>query len=604
MECAVLSQPAHAQEGLLVSRLSNLRVGTRLMLAFAVVVTLLSGTTVVGWWGSSNQARATANLTRGSEALRETMQLKFLVGDVSGWQIAYAWDVRRGLGVKAVDPSSYNRKGFLADRARIAQLLARFPVATLNTKERAVFAQYRPHLNAYWASDDQAVAAYRQGTPAGFNRGDKIVLGPGYAAYFKLSAATEKLARSLASRVQTESASSQSTASTTKYAMLGFNALAVALALLLAWFIARSITRPLALVRDRLRSVTDECVRDLRAGMVALRDGDLTMPVTQLATPLDGLAADEVGQVGSSVNELQASMDAMVAAYNETRSGLAGIVGDIDETAGRVGAASQQMASTSEEASRAVTEIANAIGDVSQGAERQANMAEAARVAADAAASVAGETRVAARDGVEAAEEASAAMNELRSAAVDTAEAVKGLAHRSERIGGIVETISTIASQTNLLALNAAIEAARAGESGRGFAVVADEVRKLAEEAQQAAGSIAQVLGEIQSETERAVGLVAQAAERTEHGTSTVRASRQAFERIESAIDTVTGQVETIAHSTGEVAAVATETSAATEQVSASTQETSASAEEITASAAELARSAEALGQLVARFTR
>jgi methyl-accepting chemotaxis protein len=60
-------------------------------------------------------------------------------------------------------------------------------------------------------------------------------------------------------------------------------------------------------------------------------------------------------------------------------------------------------------------------------------------------------------------EEATVAMNELRSAAVDTAEAVKGLADRSERIGGIVETISAIASQTNLLALNAAIEAASAG---------------------------------------------------------------------------------------------------------------------------------------------
>jgi hypothetical protein len=29
--------------------------------------------------------------------------------------------------------------------------------------------------------------------------------------------------------------------------------------------------------------------------MVALRDGDLTMPVAQHATPLEGLEADEVG---------------------------------------------------------------------------------------------------------------------------------------------------------------------------------------------------------------------------------------------------------------------------------------------------------------------
>jgi methyl-accepting chemotaxis protein len=160
------------------------------MLAFAVVVTLLSGTTVVGWWGSSNQANATATLASASGALRETMQLKFLVRDVSGWQIAQAWDIRRSLGVKAVDPSSYNRKCFLGDKAKITQLLARFPVASLDEKERAAFAQYAPNLDAYWAGDDRAVAAYRRGTPAGFDRGDKMVLGLGYAAYFKLSAAT------------------------------------------------------------------------------------------------------------------------------------------------------------------------------------------------------------------------------------------------------------------------------------------------------------------------------------------------------------------------------------------------------------------------------
>ena len=193
-------------------------------------------------------------------------------------------------------------------------------------------------------------------------------------------------------------------------------------------------------------------------------------------------------------------------------------------------------------------------------------------------------------------------MSEVRESALGVSEAMATLAAKSEEIGGIVSTITGIAEQTNLLALNAAIEAARAGEQGKGFAVVAEEVRKLAEESQQAAGSIATLIAEIQEDTSRTVSVVEDGATRSQQGAQVVEQAREAFAQISERVQGVSARIAQIAESTGEVASVAEQSSASAEQVSASTQQTSASTQQIAASAQELARTAEELEQLVARF--
>ena len=389
-------------------------------------------------------------------------------------------------------------------------------------------------------------------------------------------------------------------------------------------------------------------LREMADAAEGLAEGDVNQHVTVNSRDEVGRVAaafkdmiEYLGQASDAAKRIAAAdltidvhprseRDALGTSLASMTTNLREILGEVSATAGDLSASSQQMASTADEAGRAVGDIATAVSDVASGAERQVRSMESARtlvegvVSATAqSATTAQETAVAtadarrvAQEGTDAVSGASDAMTAVREASEHATAAIRRLGTKSERIDGIVATITGIAAQTNLLALNAAIEAARAGEQGRGFAVVAEEVRKLAEESQAAASSIAELIREIQHETARAVDVVESGGKRTEQGAATVDQARAAFERIGYAVDDVSQRVNDIAvvaqqiaaSSTrvqtdiGDVVTVAERTSASSEQASASTQETSASTEQIAATAQELAHTADALTRLVARF--
>jgi methyl-accepting chemotaxis protein len=442
--------------------------------------------------------------------------------------------------------------------------------------------------------------------------------------------AQEQIRAYVSKRQAADVATAKAGAAAARTAGLIAGLLATLLAAGIVFLVCRGIRRSAAQVLDRLSLLEHEDAADLQAGLEAVAGGDLTRSVVADTPAIEAPGADEIGDIARATNGIRDSLHASVESYNGMRGRLAGLIGEVAGSSNDVAAASRQMASTSQEAGAAVGEIANAVGEVASGAERQARSVEAVRDIAYEAATIARESVIRARDAARAADaargvaragavtaqEAFDAMTGVQASSKDVTAAIGDLAVRSDEIETIVETIAALAAQTNLLALNAAIEAARAGEQGRGFAVVAEEVRKLAEGSQTAAGSIAELIGQIQQETARVVGVVESGAARTEAGARTVAQARDAFADIEAAVVDVTARVEDIADAVerisegtgriqtdvGEVAAVAEQSSASAEQVTATTEETSASTQEIAASAQELSVTATRLDTLVGTF--
>jgi methyl-accepting chemotaxis protein len=600
-------------------RFNDVSISKKLASCFALLIVGMVAVVVVGSSGmGSMQAAHNDVLTSGVPKQLAAQEARGAAADMHFSQTVYVLD--HGTG----------RANYLQDRATYVAALHHLAALSTDASDKPLVGAIQTATTRFSHGDGQLWALVQAGRSADASR---LVEGAQNDAADTLMAAFVSYQKSAAKDVAAQTAHFTATASASKMQMVLVSALAALLGSAAAFLLTRSIaTRTRRMMRAADGIADGDVEQDTgtpskdELGATAAAFGRM---VEYLRTMVGAAERIADGDLSVEVHP-RSDRDALGNAFAAMVANLRRLVGEVTQAAGSVGAASQQMTSTSEEAGRATSEIAHAIGDVAQGAERQVGLVETASRAAEEVASairqsaeqaeqtaqVATHARQIVRQGVEAADQANQAMGSVRESSQDVTAAIGELAAKSEQIGVIVQTITGIAEQTNLLALNAAIEAARAGEQGKGFAVVAEEVRKLAEDSQHAAQEISGLISAIQGVTTTAVSVVENGSRRTDDSAAVVEQTREAFLSIGDAVDDMAGRVEQIAAtaqqitaaadtmqaSISEVASVAEQSSATTEQVSASTEETSASAEQIAASAQELSSNAAGLTQLVAQF--
>lgn len=360
------------------------------------------------------------------------------------------------------------------------------------------------------------------------------------------------------------------------------------------YFLTRFISKPIPVIVN---------------GMTEAEKGDLTVH-------LDIDTDDEFSMLGDKFNSMVKNLADLTRNVINVADQVASSADQLSASAGESAKTTEEVAMTinmvatgTEEQAKSIEQTATTINEMTTGIQEVANHAQDVLAAAN-------EANATATGGGKAVDKAIAQMLSINKTVNNTARTVRALGERSQQIGYIVDVIAGIAKQTNLLALNAAIEAARAGEQGRGFAVVAEEVRKLAEQSQEAAKQIADLILEIQAETNQAVDAMETGIQEVVLGSEAVNGAGDAFNEIIVTINKVTKQVQEVSIASEQMAAgaeqalsavqnvasISEETAASAEEVAAATEQQTASIQEVAASATILTQLAEELRNMVRHF--
>ncbi|KQQ92354.1 methyl-accepting chemotaxis protein [Massilia sp. Leaf139] len=291
------------------------------------------------------------------------------------------------------------------------------------------------------------------------------------------------------------------------------------IAVLVGWWITRSITRPLA----RALEVADTVAAgDLTSRIVVDSRDETGLLLQALKTMNDNLAR--------TVTTVRTGTDTIGTASAEVAAG------NMD-----LSARTEQQASSLEETASSMEELTSTVKQNADNARQANTLAEAASQVAERGGRVIGEVV--------------GTMDQINTSA--------------GKIADIIGVIDGIAFQTNILALNAAVEAARAGEQGRGFAVVATEVRNLAQRSAAAAKEIKTLIGDSTQAVNAGTKLVGEAGATMHEIVESVRRVTDIMGEITSASAEQTAGIEQINEAVAQMDQVTQQNAALVEEAAA-----------------------------------